>query len=93
MNKINLKGITSEAVVGVLIHLVALINAILQMCGLNTLPIDNKEISSIVSGLFLVAAALYNTWKNRNITTAAQEVQQISDALKNGSILIEINIR
>ena len=30
MNKINLKGITSEAVTGVLILVVALINAVLQ---------------------------------------------------------------
>ena len=89
MNKINLKGITSEAVTGVFILLVALINAVLQMFGINTLPIKNEEISVIVSGVFLVVASLYNTYKNRNVTTGAQETQQILDALKNGTLVVE----
>ena len=89
MNKINLKGITSEAVTGVFILLVALINAVLQMFGINTLPIKNEEISVIVSGIFLVVASLYNTYKNRNVTTGAQETQQILDALKNGTLVVE----
>ena len=73
MNKINLKGITSEAITNVLILVVALINAILQMLGINTLPIENEELSAIVSGVFLVGMALWNTWKNRNVTTVSQE--------------------
>lgn len=89
MNKINLKGVTSEAITNVLILVVALINAILQMLGINTLPIENEELSAIVSGVFLVGMALWNTWKNRNITTVSQEVQQIADAVKNGELLIE----
>lgn len=89
MKKINLKGITSEAITNVFILVIALINAILQMLGINTLPIENEELSAIVSGVFLVGMALWNTWKNRNITTVSQEVQQIADALKNGELLIE----
>ena len=89
MNKINLKGITSEAITNVLILVVALINAILQMFGINTLPIESEEISAIVSGVFLVGMALWNTWKNRNLTSASQEAQQITDAIKNGELLIE----
>ena len=89
MNKINLKGITSEAITNVLILVIAIINAILQMFDINTLPIENEELSAIVSGAFLVGMALWNTWKNRNITTVSQEVQQIADAVKNGELLIE----
>ncbi len=89
MNKLNLKGITSEAITNVFILVVALVNAILQMFGINTLPIENEEISAIISGAFLVGMALWNTWKNRNVTTVAQEVQQIADAVKNGELLIE----
>ena len=89
MNKINLKGITSEAITGVLILVVALINAVLQMFGINTLPIENEEISVIVSGVFVIGAALYNTWKNRNVTPASQMAQQVTDMIKNGELLIE----
>ena len=89
MNKINLKGVTSEAITNVLILVVALINAILQMSGVNTLPIENQEISAIVSGVFLVGTALWNTWKNRNVTEASQIAQQVADMIKNGELLAE----
>ena len=87
MKNINLKGITAEAVTGVLILLVALINAVFQIFGINTLPIENEEVTNIVSTVFLIATALWNTWKNRNVTTISQEVQQIADAVRNGEIL------
>ena len=89
MNKINLKGVTSEAITNVGILVVALINAILQMFGINTLPIENEELSAIVSGVFLVGMALWNTWKNRNVTPASQIAQQITDMIKSGELLVE----
>lgn len=87
MNKINLKGITAENVTGIFILLVALINAVLQIFGINTLPIEDGEVSNIISTVFLIATTLWNTWKNRNITTVSQEVQQIADALRSGELL------
>lgn len=87
MKNINLKGVTAEAVTGVLILLIALVNAVLQMFGVNTLPIENEEVSNIISTVFLIITALWNTWKNRNVTTISQEVQQIADAMRNGEIL------
>ena len=89
MNKINLKGITTEAVTGILILLLALVNATLQMFGINALPIENEEVTNIVSTVFLIATALWNTWKNRNISTASQVSQNITDAIKDGEILAD----
>lgn len=89
MKKINLKGVTAEAVAGVLVLLVALINAVLQMFGINTLPIENGEVSEIVSTVFLIVTTLYNVYKNRNITVASQKAQQITDAIKSGELLAE----
>lgn len=89
MKKINLKGVTPESVTGVLILLVALINAILQIFDINILPITNEDVTNIVSTLFLIVTALWNTWKNRNITSASQVAQNITDAIKNGEILEE----
>lgn len=87
MNKINLKGITAENVTGIFILLVALINAVLQIFGINTLPIEDVEVSNIISTVFLIFTTLWNTWKNRNITTVSQEVQQIADAVRSGELL------
>lgn len=89
MNKINLKGVTSESVAGVLTLFVALINAVLQIFDINILPITNEDVTNIVSTLFLIVTALWNTWKNRNITSASQVAQNITDAIKNGEILEE----
>ena len=89
MKNINLKGVTAEAVTGVLVLLVALVNAVLQMFGINTLPIENGEVSEIVSTVFLIDTTLYNVDKNRNITVASQKAQQVTDAIKAGEILVE----
>ena len=89
MKNINLKGVTAEAVTGVLVLLVALVNAALQMFGINTLPIENGEVSEIVSTVFLISTTLYNVYKNRNITVASQKAQQVTDAIKAGEILVE----
>ena len=89
MKNINLKGINAKTVTGVLILLVALVNAVLQMFGINTLPIENEEVTNIVSTVFLIVTAIWNTYKNRNISTASQTAQQITDAIKSGEILVE----
>ena len=89
MKNINLKGVNAETVTGVLILLVALVNAVLQMFGINTLPIENEEVSNIVSTVFLIVTAIWNTWKNRNITTISQEMQVLTNAVKNGEVLEE----
>lgn len=86
MNKINLSGVTSETVTGILILLVSLVNAIFQIFGINILPIENEEVSTIVSIVFLIGTTLYNTWKNRNLTQASQIAQNITDSIKNGEI-------
>ena len=89
MKNLNLKGITKEALIGVALLILSLVNAILQMFGLNTLPITNDQISEIVSTGFLIVMVLYNTYKNRNVTKASQKAQEITDSIKNGEILIE----
>ena len=41
-----------------------------------------------MSIIFLIATTLYNTYKNRNISTASQVSQNITDAIKNGELLV-----
>ena len=89
MKSLNLKGVTTESVVGVLVLVLALVNAIFDMFGMKVLPITNDDIYTVVSGVVLVGSALYNTYKNFNTSTASQTAQQITDAIKNGEILAE----
>lgn len=89
MNKINLKGVTTEAVTGVIILFVALVNAIFQMFGINTIPIADNDISEVISTVFLIVTTLYNVYKNRNISTASQVAQSVTDSIKSGELLVE----
>ena len=86
MNKINLKGITPESITGVTLLLIALLNIVLQRFGIRTIPIREDEIAGILSTIFLLATTLYNTWKNRNLSSASQS---ITDAIKQGELLEE----
>lgn len=89
MKSLNLKGVTREAVIGIVILIIALINAVLQMFGYNVLPISDENITEIISTLFLIGSTMYNVYKNRNITTASQKAQEITNAIKSGELLVE----
>lgn len=89
MSKLNLKGVTKEAVVGILLLVLALVNATLQMFGMNILPINNEDVTNVISMLFLIGTAAWNTYKNRNVTVASQAAQAITDMIKNGEILVD----
>ena len=36
-----------------------------------------------------IGATLYNTWKNRNVSSASQTGQKVVDAIKSGELLVE----
>ena len=88
-NKINLKGISKKNIITLLVLSLALTNSILSMCGVKVLPITNDDINNIVSAIFLVGSALYSTYKNFNVSTAAQTAQTLCDAIKQGAVVID----
>lgn len=89
MKKINLKGITLENIIGVFVLILALTNSILGLFGIKSLPITNDDVNNVVSSIFVVITALYNTYKNRNISTASQVAQNITNAIKKGEVATE----
>lgn len=89
MMKVNLSGINASAVARIVILLLALVNTTLQMLGLNTIPITNDEISNFVSILFVIGAALYNAYKNFNVSKPSQIAQILTDCIKNGEIAVD----
>ena len=89
MKKVNLKGVTPDAIARIIVLLIALVNAVLQIFGINTIPISNDEVSEIVSIVFLIVTSLSSTYKNFNVTPASQVAQNITDSLKNGELVAE----
>lgn len=89
MSKINFTGITKENIISVALLILALINAILQMFGFETLPISNDDISNAVSTLFLIVTTAYGVYKNFNTSTASQTAQRITDGIKSGELFVD----
>ena len=89
-NKINLKGMTKKTAAGILVLLLALVNAALQIFDLNIIPVQSEELANIISTFFLTAMTLRSTWKNCNLTTISQKVQQIADAIRCGELPEEV---
>ena len=88
MKNFNIKGLTPQSVGVVFILLLALVNAILQIFGYKPVQIGNDEIYEIISTIFLIGASIYTTYKNFNVTTASQTAQELTNAIKNGEVLI-----
>lgn len=89
MGNINLKNINKETIIGFSLLILALVNMVLQVFGYNTIPITDAELSGVLSSVFVIITALYNTYKNRNVTTPAQKGQEITDLIKSGVVLVE----
>ena len=55
-----------------LVLLLALVNQVLLMCGVQVIPIADEEINTIVSTSWTVISALVAWWKNNSFTVAAR---------------------
>ncbi|MCM1285516.1 MAG: phage holin [Acetobacter sp.] len=58
-------------IIRTIILFVSLINVILQMFGIKTLPIDNELITEAVSVVFLLCSAVSSWWHNNSFTEKA----------------------
>ena len=86
----NLPGMTGErvkAVVTIVVTLYALLNAGLNLAGINTLPFTNVEVSTTLFAVIGVLGTIYGWWKNQNITSASLAGQQLVDALKKEGVV------
>lgn len=88
--KANLPGMTGErvkAIVTIVVTLYALLNAGLNLAGINTLPFTNDEVSTTLFAVIGVLGTIYGWWKNQNITSASLAGQQLVDTLKKEGVV------
>ena len=69
--------------------LFSLLNIILTACGKNPLPVSESMAYEIISIIVVIAASVWNAWKNNNFTAAAKLAQKLLDAIKTGKITAE----
>lgn len=75
---------SKASIVRTIILFISLINVILRMFGVNTLPIDNELIAETVSVLILVASTICSWWYNNSFTEKARKADEYMKNLRSG---------
>lgn len=69
-------------IIRTVILFVSLLNIILEMFGVKTLPIDNEMVTDAVSVILLVASTIAAWWKNNSFTKPAVTADEYLKELK-----------
>ena len=76
--------ITPGTIARTIVLFLALLNQILAMCGVQTIPIGEEDINTLIATGFTIVTALLAWWKNNSFTQAAIRGDEVKDALKEG---------
>ena len=89
MKKVDLTNLNPQAVTTFIVTALAVVNMILRLCGWEQVFIPDDQIYDLVSSVFLIGSMMATAYKNFNVTSAAVKAQEITDMLKEGTLLIE----
>lgn len=79
-------NISASTIARTAVLALALINQILTTLGIQTIPIEDETITTLISTAFLVVAAIVNWWKNNSFTKAAIASDKVKTAIKSGDV-------
>lgn len=54
----------------------------LSIAGISQLPFTSDQVSTAITGVIAVIASIYSWWRNNNLTGAAVQGQQLTNAIK-----------
>ena len=75
-----------DTVIRTALLLLALLNQILTLCGINPLPFSDQQLYEGLSLAATVATSLWAWWKNNSFTKAAQTADVLLEQLKKEDI-------
>ena len=78
--------ISSGTIIRTICLVLALVNNCLVMAGHSPLPIEDEQLTELLSQMFVIAAAVVAWWKNNSFTRAARTADEIMHDIKNGTI-------
>lgn len=81
-----MRNIDKGTVIRTVILVLALVNQVLTVLGINPLPIDEGNLDLLISTAWTIVAAIWSWWKNNNITKEAIQAQVYLDDLKNNNL-------
>ena len=88
-NTTTIPGLTVERTKSIMLLLVQLFSVVqtgLSIAGISQLPFTSDQVSTAITGVIAVIASVYAWWRNNNVTEAAVQGQQLTTAIKNGTI-------
>ncbi len=63
--------ISAGTIARTIVLALALLNQVLAMCGIQTIPIAEEDVNNLVATTFTIGAALAAWWKNNSFTQSA----------------------
>lgn len=81
-----MRNIDKGTVIRTTILVLALVNQVLTVFGINPLPIDNANVELLIATAWTIVSAIWSWWKNNNITQEAIQAQIYLDDLKNKNL-------
>ena len=75
-------GVSKGTAIRTGLLVLALINTVLQLFGVEVLPFTEADVEAVISAVFLGATALATWWKNNNFSREAKEAQKVLDRKK-----------
>lgn len=77
-----MKKVSAGTIARTVVLVIALVNQILTMCGINPLPFSDDQIYTGVTAVFTVAAAVAAWWKNNSFSEAAIAADSVMQEIK-----------
>lgn len=74
--------ITAGTIARTVVLVIALINQVLTMAGINPLPWSDDEVYTGITAVLTVAASIAAWWKNNSLTAPAREADRMLNAIK-----------
>ncbi len=68
--------VETSTIIRTICLIIALINQILAVKGISPLPIDDEQITELVSTIITVVIAVWTWWKNNSFTQSALKADE-----------------
>lgn len=77
-------NISHGTIIRTICLILALVNNCLTMAGHSPLPIEDEQLTELLSQIFVIVTAVAAWWKNNSFTRAALEGDKVMHAIKSG---------
>ena len=84
----NLKGVSNDVWIRLIVLILAMVNGVLTASGMNPIAVSETELYVFLSNGAMIAASLWNAWKNNSLTASAQQSDIIMKNLKEAAVKI-----